>query len=66
MGEGLAIRVGPPVGSEAKGLINRQVGLHDKHGGASQLGLLEDVAQLPVQDTIRSDQISCSVVSDSL
>lgn len=35
-----------------KGLVNWQVGLHHKHGGASHLGLLEDVASLSVQDTI--------------
>ena len=70
LGEGLAAHVGPPVSSEAKGLINRQVGLHDKRG-ASQLGLLEDLAQLPVQDTIRSDQIrsvaqSCLTLCDPM
>ena len=51
LGEGLATCVGPQASSEAKGLIDRQVGLHDKYGGASQLGLLEDVAPLPLQDT---------------
>ena len=34
LGEGLATRVGPQVSSEAEELVHRQVGLHDKHGGA--------------------------------
>ena len=32
--------------------FDRKVGLHDKHGGAGHLGLLKDVAPLPVQDAI--------------
>lgn len=35
-----------------EGLIDRQVGLDHEHGGAGHLGLLKDVASLPVQDTI--------------
>ena len=35
-----------------KGLIDRKVGLHNKHGGAGHLGLLKDVTPLPVQDTV--------------
>lgn len=35
-----------------KGLIHRQVGLHNKHGSAGHLGLLKDVTSLPIQDTI--------------
>ena len=31
--------------------FDRKVGLHNKHGGAGHLGLLKDVAPLPVQDS---------------
>ena len=52
LGEGLAARVGPRVSSEAEGLIDKKVGLHNKHSGASHLGLLKNVTPLPVQDTV--------------
>lgn len=32
-----------------KRLVDRQVRLHHKHGGASHLGLLKDVASLPIE-----------------
>lgn len=51
-GEGLATCVGPEVGGEAKGLVNvtsHQTGI--KQADAGHLGLLEDVALLPVQDS---------------
>lgn len=35
-----------------KGLIHRQIGLHDEHGGAGHLGLLKHMTPLPVQDTV--------------
>lgn len=43
---------GHPRRALTKGLIDGQVSLHNKHGGAGHLGLLEDMAPLPVQDTI--------------
>lgn len=39
----------PPL---TKGLVDRQVGLDHKHGGAGHLGLLKDVATFPVQHTV--------------
>lgn len=39
-------------GALTKGLIDRQVGLDDEHGGTSHLGLLKDMTPLPVQDTV--------------
>ena len=52
LGEGLATHVGPQVSSEAERLIDRKVGLQNKHRGAGHLGLLKDVTPLPVQDTV--------------
>ena len=52
LGEGLVTYVGPQVSSEAEGLIDRKVGLHNKHRGAGHLGLRKDVTPLPVQDTV--------------
>merc|ERR1719391_1959607 len=52
--EGLASGVGPQVSCEAKGLIDRQVGLDHKHGGAGSLCLLKHVSSPSVQHTIDS------------
>ena len=52
--EGLASGVGPQVSCEAEGLIDRQVGLDHKHGGAGSLCLLKHVSSPPVQHTIDS------------
>ena len=50
--EGLASSVGPQVSGEAEGLVDRQVGLDDEHGGAGGLRLLEHVASPSVQHTV--------------
>merc|ERR1711936_1161385 len=52
LGEGLASGVGPQVGGEAEGLVDGQVGLDDKHGGARGLSLLEHVTSPPVQHSV--------------
>ena len=52
--EGLASSVGPQVSGEAEGLVDRQVGLDNKHGGSWGLGLLEHVASPSVQHTVDS------------
>lgn len=52
LGEGLTTSVGPQASGEAKGFTHKQVGLYDKHGGASHRGLVKDMAPLPVQDSI--------------
>ena len=52
--EGLAAGVGPQVGGEAEGLVDRQVGLDDEHGGAGRLRLLEHVTSPSVQHTVDS------------
>ena len=52
--EGLASSVGPQVSGEAEGLVDRQVGLDDEHGGAGRLRLLEHVTSPSVQHTVDS------------
>ena len=52
--EGLASSVGPQVSGEAEGLVDRQVGLDDEHGGAGGLRLLEHVTSPSVQHTVDS------------
>ena len=52
--EGLAPSVGPQVSGEAEGLVDRQVGLDDEHGGAGGLRLLEHVTSPSVQHTVDS------------
>ena len=52
--EGLAPGVGPQVGCEAKGLVDRQVGLDHKHGGAWSLCLLKHVPSPSVQHPVYS------------
>ena len=39
---------------ETEGLVDRQVGLDDEHGGAGGLGLLEHMSSPPVQDSVES------------
>lgn len=51
LGEGLATSVGSRVGSEVKGLIDRQVYLDHEHGTGYR-GLLKYMATLSVQDTL--------------
>ena len=41
--EGLATSVGAEISCESKGLVDREVGLDDKHGGAYDLRLLKDM-----------------------
>ena len=50
--EGLASSVGPQVSGEAEGLVDRQVGLDDEHGGARGLSFLEHVTSPPVQHSV--------------
>lgn len=52
--EGLASGVGSQVSGEAEWLVDRQVGLDNKHGGSWGLGLLEHVASPSVQHTVDS------------
>ena len=54
LGEGLASSVGPKVSCEPEGLVDRQVGLDDEHGGAGGLCLLEHVTSPPVEHTVDS------------
>ena len=42
--ESLATSVGPQVGSETEGLVDRQVGLDHKHWGSGSLSLLENMS----------------------
>ena len=48
----LSAGVRPQVGGEAEGLVDGEVGLHDEHGGAGGLRLLEHVAATPVEHSV--------------
>ena len=50
--EGLSPRVRSEVSCEAKGLVDGEVGLDNKHGSANNLGLLKDVTSTTGEDTI--------------
>ena len=50
--EGLTSRVGSKVSGEAKRLVDREVGLNNKHGRPDNLGLLKHVATTTGEDTI--------------